>query len=126
MREMEKEEALWEPETGMENKQIAEPKEEQPVESNSAEEFDIPDIPTVFSAPKEPQEEQETTEHIWNAKTAREQIKEAKKKYKQEKKRLREERRMRKTGRGKLVLTGILCALLGAALGAAVTWYFLQ
>lgn len=132
MSEFEKEEALWEPETGMENRQdqpSAENLQEVQVGEIQEEEFEIPDIPAVFSVPEvsapAPTEEVKEEPRVWNAKTAKQQIKEVKKKYKLEKKRLRRERRMRGPGRGKLLLTGLLCGLLGAALGAVATWFML-
>ncbi len=131
MREFEREEVLWEPETGMENRQTeqVESLPEVQVEEMRAEEFEIPDIPAVFSVPEgsAPAPKEEITEepHVWNAKVAKKQIKEVKKKYKLEKKKLRRERRKRGPTRGTLLLTGLLCGLLGVALGAVVTWFLL-
>ncbi len=108
MSEFEREEVLWEPETGMENRQDRLPAEnlqEAQVDEMQEAEFEIPDIPAVFSTPVSAVEVSAPTP------TEKQQIK--------------EERPVRGSGRGKLLLTGLLCGLLGAALGAVVTWFML-
>lgn len=111
MREFEREEALWEPETGMENWQDQSPTEnlqEAQVDEVPEAEFEIPDIPATFSVPEVPK-----TEVFASAE------KEA------EKQMIQEKRCVRGPSRGKLLLTGLLCGLLGAALGAVATWLVL-
>lgn len=128
---MEREEVLWEPENGAENREVekeTEPVQVLVVEPMEEEEFEIPDIPTVFSIPEEDAKPVKAAEpeHVWNVKTAKEKIKETKKKYKLEKKRLRRERRAKRSGRRALWITGLLCTILGGALGATIMWFILN
>ena len=129
MEQFENEELLWEPETGGEN--IALPQEEEKEEQEALfsgrvaelqdivekkiDDFEIPEIPTVFPEPKEsaPVKVAES-EPVWDLQTAKQKLKETKQRYRLEKRRQR-------CGRA-LWITGLLCALLGGVLGAVLTW----
>ena len=121
MRDMEREEALWNPENGAENREVKKECIAEAVElavKEAEEPFEIPEIPATFSVPKEsaPLKAAEP-EPVWDLQAAKQKLKEAKKQYRLEKKRQH---------RGlALWLTGVLCTLLGGILGAVLTWFFL-
>lgn len=115
---MEREEVLWEPENGAENREVTKERIAEAVElavKEAEEPFEIPDIPTVFPVPKESAPVKETeSEPVWDLQMAKKKLQETKQQYRLEKKRQRR-------GRA-LWITGILCTLLGGVLGAALTW----
>lgn len=134
MSEFEKTEALWDTENGMENrKAIHTEVQVEEVTEEATDDFEIPDIPAVFPTPEsmaqeaisgsgekgQPQPAEEA--HVWNSKTAKQQVKEAKRKYRQEKKRLRKEKRMRGPGWRKVLVTGLVSALIGGLAGSLIT-----
>lgn len=133
MSEFEKQEALWDTENGMANREDAHTEVQvEAVTETAPDDFEIPDIPAVFpvpepsNAPAEVSEQQAQSQaapqtHVWNSKTAKQQVKDAKRKYRLEKKRLRQEKRMRGPGWWRVVTTSLTCALVGGVIGAVIT-----